>query len=215
MRFSDILFAPSDWAFENLRKMGHHKKAINVGANTGLEAVSYAANQAGQQSLPRKPYVVVTIHRVETIYSRSRLMMVVALIERIARERQILFILHEPTRRQLKRFGLLSRIEQFSTVETLPLQVYGTFINLVSEADYVVTDGGSIQEECYYLQIPCMIIRSNTERIEGLGENVFLADFDQNQIDRFFTILPTLKCSQLKPDLRPSDIIVDQLLAWA
>lgn len=215
MYFSNILFAPSDWAFKNLREMGYYKKATNIGANTSIEAVSFAVNRAREQDLPRKPYVIFTIHRVETIYSRLRLMMVIKLIERIARERMVLFLLHEPTRRQLKRFDLLSKVERLTSVETLPLQPYIKFVNLLAGAEYVVTDGGSIQEECYYLNKPCMIIRSNTERIEGLGENVFLADFDEKQIDRFFEILPTLKRKKTNDNFRPSDVIIDHIFPWA
>lgn len=215
MHFSDILFAPSDWAYNNLLKMGYHRKAINVGANTGMESVFFVLNKTRKQCLQQKPYVIVTIHRVETIYSPSRLMMVAAIIERIARNRRVLFILHEPTRQQLERLDLLLKIKQLYSVEILPIQPYVTFINLISEAEYIVTDGGSIQEECYYLNKPCMVLRSNTERIEGLGENIFHAQFDKSQINRFFDILPTLKRKKINDELSPSGIIIEHLLPWS
>ena len=214
MRFSDLLFAPSEWAFENLRKMDFHNKAINVGANTGKETVEYAVKRLGETKRPSSPYVVVTIHRVETIYSRFRLMMVVDLVERIARERKVIFVLHEPTRRQFLRFDLLSKIRQIERVELSPLLPYMEFLGLVAGSDYVVTDGGSIQEECYHLNKPCMIVRSKTERLEGLGENALLTAFDQYKIERFFKILPALKRKEFNEDMRPSDVIVDHLLQW-
>jgi len=215
MHFSDLLFAPSKWAFENLCKMGYYTKAVNVGANTGIEAIFYALSQAKGKHGPDEPYVVVTIHRVETIYSGLRLKMIADLIERIASKRKVLFVMHEPTRQQLLRFGLLSKIKQLESVELLPLLPYMEFIGLVGGSDFVITDGGSIQEECYYLNKPCMIMRTKTERIEGLGENSFLVEFDQHLIDRFFRILPTLKRKKFKEALNPSDVIVDQLLPWA
>jgi len=211
--FSDILFSPSDWAFDNLCKMGYHNKAVNVVANTGMEAFTFAFQQAGAEHSFGKPYGVVTIHRAETIFSYSRLMAVIAIVERIARNYRVLFVMHEPTRRQLRRFDLLKRIQRFNMVETLPLQQYVPFITLLSEAEFVITDGGSIQEECYYLNKPCMILRSHTERMEGLGENIVLAEFDPNQIERFLEALPRLRRQEVNLDVRPSDVIVDYLLA--
>jgi len=140
-------------------------------------------------------------------------MAVIAIVERIARNYRVLFVMHEPTRRQLRRFDLLKRIQRFNMVETLPLQQYVPFITLLSEAEFVITDGGSIQEECYYLNKPCMILRSHTERMEGLGENIVLAEFDPNQIERFLEALPRLRRQEVNLDVRPSDVIVDYLLA--
>jgi len=215
MRHSDLLFAPSVWAFENLCKMGYKGKATNVGGNTGLDAVRYAVKCANGQNRPRERYVIVTTHRVETIYSRSRLTMIVALLERIAREHKVLFVLHEPTRRQLLRFNLYGVLQQNEAIEMLPLQPYLTFVDLMAGAEFVVTDGGSIQEETYFLNVPCLIMRSNTERVEGLGENAFLAEFDPEQIERFFQRLPVLRRQNIVNDLSPSKAIVDHIASWA
>ena len=145
MRYSDLLFAPSEWAFENLRKMGYAGKSVNVGGNTIKDTVQYAIKYINGQNRLSEPYVVATIHRVETIYSRSRLVMIITLLERIARDRRVLFVLHEPTYQQLSRFGLHTRILENEAIEILPLQPYLVFLDLVAGADFVVNDGGSIQ----------------------------------------------------------------------
>jgi UDP-N-acetylglucosamine 2-epimerase (non-hydrolysing) len=215
MRYSDILFAPSDWALENLYRMGYGHKAINAGGNTIIDTIRYARKQAISGQRPSAPYVVATTHRVETIYSRSRMEMIVVLLERIAQDRQALFVLHEPTRQQLSRFGLYTRIMQNPSVEVMPLQPYLEFVNLLAGADFVVTDGGSIQEETYFLGVPCLIMRSKTERVEGLGENAYLAEFDQGQVEHFFRLLPTLHRKVVNDEnLYPSRIIVDHTMCW-
>lgn len=214
MRFSDLLFAPSDWAFENLRKMGYSAKAVNVGGNTGLDAVRYAAKRAQVRQRPERPYVVVTVHRVETIYSRSRLTMIAALVERVAREWNVLFVLHEPTRKQLVRFDLFDGIQQNAAIQTLPLRPYPVFVDLLSGADFVMTDGGSVQEEAHYLNVPCLILRAKTERLEGLGENAYLAAFDPERIEQFMQIFPNLRRRDIDESLHPSGVIVDHLLSW-
>ena len=214
MRFSDLLFAPSGWAYDNLLKMGYGSKSVNIGANTGQDAVSYAINQERFGQRPTQAYVVVTIHRVETIYSRSRLMIVVKLLEHIADEFRVLFVLHEPTYNQLMRFGLNTRIKRIKGIEISQLLPYMEFINLLNGAQYVITDGGSIQEECYYLNKPCMLMRTKTERLEGLNENTFLVGFDQKRIKQFFKILPTLKRKNLNENLKPSTAIADYISQW-
>ena len=212
--WSDLLFAPSDWAFENLKKMGYGTKAINIGANTGEDAIRYALGQPGEGSRPERPYVLAAIHRFETIYSHSRLSMVVEFLERIARERKVIFVLHDPTRQQLHRFGLLPRISEHKGITLSPLLPYLEFVRLLAHADFVMTDGGSIQEECHYLNKPCMVLRSRTERIEGLGENALLTDFDLSQMDRFLQVFSSLKRKNLLADIMPSALIVDHVLRW-
>ncbi|MBN1579255.1 MAG: UDP-N-acetylglucosamine 2-epimerase [Anaerolineae bacterium] len=214
MRYSDLLFAPSKWAFENLRKMGYAAKSTDAGGNTVADIVRYAAERIRGDNRPSGPYIVVTIHRVETIYSRSRLAMIVALLEQIARDRRVIFVLHEPTRKQLSRFGLAARIEQNPAIDMRDLMPYLAFVDLMAGADFVITDGGSIQEETYYLNVPCLIMRSKTEHTEGLGENAYLAEFDRDHIDRFFDVLPELRRRSVDESLHPSRVIVDHLLPW-
>ncbi len=215
MRYSDVLFASSDWGAENLSKMGYAEKTINAGGNTVADAVRYALHSWHGRRRPKRPYVVATTHRVETIYSRLRMTRIVSLLELIGNERHVLFVVHEPTRRQLTRFGLDKRILQHGSIEMLLLQPYFEFIDLLAGADFIVTDGGSIQEESYFLNVPCLIMRTKTERLEGLGQNALLAEFDQTKIDRFLQTFSGLRCIRTNDDLHPSRTIVDHLLRWA
>jgi len=138
--------------------------------------------------------------------------MVVEFLEGIARERKVIFVLHDPTRQQLHRFGLFLRISEHGGIMLSPLVPYLEFVRLLAHADFVVTDGGSIQEECYYLNKACMVLRSTTERVEGLGENAVLTDFDLNQMNRFVQVFSSLKRKNLRADVAPSALIVDHAL---
>ena len=53
---------------------------------------------------------------------------------------------------------------------------YVEFLSLQSHATVVITDSGGIQEETTYLGVPCLTIRSNTERpvTVSLGTNVLV-----------------------------------------
>lgn len=213
MRFSDLLFAPSDSAFQNLVEMGYEGKTVNIGMNTGLDSIRFATRQPCEIILPQHRFGVITIHRVETIFSRSRLLIIMDLISSISKDCEVIFVMHEPTRHQMLRYGLIDQIENRAGVRICSLLPYVEFINLLDRAEFVITDGGSIQEECYYLNKPCMLMRSKTERREGLGENVFISDFDADRIKWFLENYQRLK---RKHDgvtgLSPSEKIVDHLM---
>jgi len=212
MRFSDILFAPSSWAMDNLTRMGYRDKSINAGGNTVIDTIRYARSRQGATDRPVEPYVVVTIHRVETIFSSSRMDTVVTFLEEIARERRVLFVLHEPTLKRLERFHHLGRLQRNDRIDIMPLQPYLKFLDLLAGAEFAVTDGGSIQEECYSLDIPCLIMRAKTERMEGLGENAMLAGFSRERFEDFLKAVPDLKRRGADDEgVSPSGIIVDHL----
>lgn len=95
-------------------------------------------------------------------------------------------VLHPATKKQLQKYGYLSLLSQQPNVELLPRLSFTPFINLVNNAQFVVTDGGSNQEECYYLGKACLIMRKTTERSEGLGHNAYLSMYSDQRV-RFFS----------------------------
>jgi len=121
------------------------------------------------------------------------------------------FVVHQPTKNALTRFKLIDKISSKITVSGL--MEYDAFISLLMHSRCVITDGGSIQEECAYLNKPCLVIRKTTERPDGLGNNAILWGFDERVLDQFLKIL------EKKPDNYgniyeyPSRLIVDELLS--
>lgn len=217
MRYADLLFAPSEWAYKNLMAMkakGRAKgKAINLGQNTNVEAVAYALDQPEVEKPGRtEPYCLITIHRLETIFRKVRLLFVIDLLERISVSRRILFIMHGPTRRVLEKNGLLARLEAIEGLEILPLQAHADFLKILDGAEFAITDGGSIQEESHYLNTPCLIMRSETERMEGMESNVCLAGFDADLIDEFLGDPARYRRGSKTLNAEPSKIILDTLL---
>lgn len=132
-----------------------------------------------------EPYAVVTLHRFENIFSKAAIERVVSIVEYIARHKKLLFILHPPTEKKLGEFRLMDRLKAIPAIELRKRYDYFRFIKLLSAADFVVSDGGSNQEECYYLGKPILLLRKTTERQEGLGENCEVSGYDFDVIDRF------------------------------
>lgn len=97
---------------------------------------------------------------------------------------------------------------KMTRVERLP---YLDFMHLLKRAEFIVTDGGSNQEEMYYMGKPCLILRNRTERIEGLGENIVLGKDKKSVIKNFFKSYKSCIRPTIRVDVPPSKVIADYL----
>ena len=173
MRLSDIIFVPSEWALNNLRKMGLDKKAILISANTSLEATLYSLEKKIDTGLMLDKYCLITVHRIETIFSRTRMEVLLSLIARISQEIPVVFVQHQPTLNQLERFGLQKQLTEIKNIHFFKILSHSHFISLLSKCEFVITDGGSIQEESFYLDKSCLLLRRFTERPEWWSPSAF------------------------------------------
>ena len=217
-RLSDSLYCPGPWALANVAKYGSER--IDTGCNTLADTLALARDPARKQRrrrdhVPHEPYALASLHRYENIFDRKRFEEVVEIVEELAREVRVLFILHPPTERQIDRLGFRERLEDHPGIELRPRYTYFDFVDLLEAARFVVTDGGSIQEESSYLGLPCLLLRRATERREGLGENVVLSGFDRDVIRRFAANPDAVRLPPRAPQKHPSDAIVDSALRWA
>src|SRR5690606_28712422 len=174
-KYADILFCPGELATTVLHNKRVKGKVINTIYNTGRDALSLIL-KAGKPEMPSGSYpVVCTLHRFETITNKKTLSKLVEhVIDLSALLGKTLFLLHEPTKRFLTRFKLLQKLELCENIVIHELLPYNEFMRAVISAQYIITDGGSIQEEAAYLGKSCLILRKNTERADGLGKTAFL-----------------------------------------
>src|SRR5690606_22387415 len=101
------------------------------------------------EHVPESHYGVVTLHRFENFKDHSSAEHIVKSVEQIAAEKKLLFILHKPTEHNLKKHGFYDRIKTNPNIELRPRYSYFPFVQLLLKADFVVSDGGSNQEECF------------------------------------------------------------------
>ena len=156
-------------------------------------------------------FAIVSLHRFETIYKKEKLVQVTHEIQKISKKIKLLFILHPPTRVSLKNNGLYESLESEPGCVLLPRQSFFKFHNLLTKAEFIITDGGSNQEECYYLGTPCLLLRSETERLEGIGENVIISNFNPTIIEDFVLNYNSYRRQPISDIFSPSRFIVDQL----
>ena len=211
-RLSHLLLCPGEWAVRNVSHLG--RDTVDTGANTLVDTVSLAlGNVRRRDHVPVGEYAVASIHRYENIFRREAFGRLVQAVELLAVGRKVLFVLHPPTERQLRRYGLDVRLRANSMVELRPRYAYFDFLTLIENAQFIATDGGSIQEETSYLGVPCLLLRRSTERQEGLGANVCLSGLEPDIIREFAGTFERWRRSPRVPSVRPSDRIIDALVA--
>ncbi len=173
--FSDILFAPSEIAAKNLRGRKHVYQVGNTIVDSILLSIKLAERR-GYKS-PKGKYALMTIHRYENIKNEKRL----AKIVEILRHSPITtyWPMHDNTRKQLEKFGLMEKVKKMKHVRITRLKTYVEFSLWLKNAKFLITDGGSIQEESLTLKKPCILLRKRTERVAGLYTGInFLTGLD-------------------------------------
>ena len=207
-------YCPGLWACSNLSR--YPIKSVNTGTNTLSDALRLAlASGRAAGDLPEKPYAVVSIHRFENLYKKDRITRIVSLVEELAAQLRVVFVLHPATRKRLDDLGALARLENNQSVELRPRMTYVPFVALAASARFVITDGGSNQEELSYLGVPTLLMRKATERQEGLGKNVVLSRYSEARIAEFLAVaLSDERETSPEPqttESSPSAVIVDHL----
>lgn len=206
---SDIYFCADDWAVANLKRYKGLK--VNMGANTMLDGVRYALSHpsAKQFDFQASAYAVVSIHRFENIFTARFTRVILPLLKHLSAAQQLVITLHPTTRERLIALGLYDELNSARNITIHERFGFVDWINVCSRAQFVVTDGGSNQEELSYLGIPTLLFRYETERREGLGENVVISRFDRNIIDDFTSRLEQFRKQPLLGEAQPSERIIE------
>lgn len=212
----DLYFCQDETSAANVRKFYRYKDIIITNYNTIIDAI-HLARQQTESFVPaseHEKYGIVTIHRFETISNPAALADLVELLIDISKIITLRFILHPPTNEALKKHGLLSRLQQTDNIDLIPRLSFFEFSRQLAGCSFIISDGGSNQEESYYLGIPCLLMRNETERQEGIGENAVLSRFDRQTIEEFIRNHERYRREPVKPAISPSRKIVDHIVSY-
>lgn len=213
-RLSDIAFCPGDWAYENMRK--YNLTRINTGENTLMDSLKLAlkAENCKESDEEKNGYAVVSIHRFENIFFKKKLLKILTIIEEVIEKSncKIVFVLHPATRERLNKYGFMKRLEENEKIDIKPRMGYMDFVCLFKNSRFVISDGGSNQEELSYLGIATVLLRKTTERQEGKGETVLISNYDRDRIISYIENLDKRREARIYKDVSsPSKTIVDYL----
>ncbi len=169
---SDLLFCPTDTAMENLRKEGLGDKAIWTGdvmLDASLEYRRIAESRGGRlaETWNAGAFALATVHRAENTDDPNRLRDIVAALEAIAKDVcPVVWPIHPRTRKCLKEWGL-----EINGVTCIDPVSYLDMLLLEGRARFILTDSGGVQKEAYFLKVPCITLRDETEWVETLANH--------------------------------------------
>lgn len=176
---STILLPYTERSKENLVSEGIERERIFVTGNPIKEVLDIFAEQINESQALEKfkvrafDYFLVTLHRSENVDKIERLQKILAAFEQIVEkfDKTMLISVHPRTAEKLEKFGLKIRSEKIKLLEPLG---FFDFVKLEKNALTVLTDSGTVQEECAIFGVPNVTVRDVTERPETIecGSNI-------------------------------------------
>ncbi len=203
---STVLLCPSEIAVKNLRKEGFTEIAcegklippdiqlstyrvdlssplvFNVGDvmyDVLLHALSVAESKSRileTLQLTPKSYALMTIHRAENTDNPVKLDELFKYVNNVASLSEIIFPVHPRTKKTLDEL----KVASYGKIRMIEPVGYFDMIWLLKNSAIVFTDSGGLQKEAYWLEIPCVTLREETEWVETVesGCNVLYKEYD-------------------------------------
>jgi UDP-N-acetylglucosamine 2-epimerase (non-hydrolysing) len=195
---SSILLPYTNRSCENLLSEGISKSRIYVTGNPIYEVIKSNLKKIklskilNELKLKNSSYFLLTLHRQENVDNPKQLLKFINLLKIIIKKysnKNIIWPIHPRTKKLLVdlKISLDERI-----FLTKPLNFFD-FIKLEENSFCVLTDSGTVQEECSILKVPCIILRNSTERQETLESGAVLINYD-NEFTIFKNIQLSIEC---------------------
>lgn len=208
-----IHFAPGEQASNNLKKA--RGIVIDTKYNTILDSLAISEKMPiiteNLQSILIKEYFVFVMHRQENLMNREFVKEIIEKIIEVSKERKCVLILHQITENTFAEMGILKLLKGNDNFILLSRVDYFDFMKLLNSAQFVITDGGSNQEELHYMGKPCLIMRKATEREEGIGENAQIYQGNTEQIMKFNDYYKEWRRTKVVAKISPSKMIADYI----
>ncbi|TXH60681.1 MAG: UDP-N-acetylglucosamine 2-epimerase (non-hydrolyzing) [Thiothrix sp.] len=195
---STLLFAPSFTAMKHLADEGIPIKYCHQVGDVMYDAALLFGERAKQQStvlqrlkLTAGKYILTTIHRAENTNNLHRLQNIVKSLNEVSQTLPIIWPVHPRTHNLLQQQGLYTLLGK--NVHVIEPVGYLDMVMLEQHAAVIATDSGGVQKEAFFYQIPCVILRDETEWIElvDAGWNHIVPPTDTDNITH--TLLATIQ----------------------
>jgi UDP-N-acetylglucosamine 2-epimerase (non-hydrolysing) len=174
---STVLMPYTHRSAENLTREGIERHRVFVTGNPIKEVLDRYADQIALSEAPERleleprRYMLATVHRAETVDEEPRLRSLATAFERIADDygMPIVCSLHPRTADRMRDFGV-----SMDRVRFVEPQGLFDFVALEQAAFCVLSDSGTVQEECCIFGVPTVTLRDVTERPETIecGSNI-------------------------------------------
>lgn len=204
--------APDLFAKNNLTNEGINQNVYVTEGNTVIDSLDLVINQSHGEDIPTKPYALVNVHRFENLNSKHNWNLILNTIIETSRQLPVVFVLMPNTEAKIESDPELKNILLSNNIKLVKRIPFSKFVHLLNQSEFVLTDGGTNQEECFHIGKPCLILRTHTERTEGIGKCCVLSGLDVGVINNFLVDPNKFKNENFKKTLRPTDIVFESLL---
>lgn len=167
---ADMLLCPNVTAVSNLAGEGI-TKGVHLVGDLMMDALRHFSGIATSKShvletlgVTAKDYFLATVHRAENTDDHERLANILAALSGI--ERTVVFPMHPRTKHRMTECGLENALGD-NVIVIDPIG-YLDMINLEQNAVAILTDSGGVQKEAFWLRVPCITLRDETEWVETI-----------------------------------------------
>ena len=120
-------------------------------------------------------YCLLTLHRAESTNNIEQLEEIIVFVNDVSGGKDVIFPIHPRTKNIYEN----TKIKFTENVKVIDPIDYFDMLQLLKESSLVLTDSGGLQKEAYWLEIPCITLRKETEWVETVksGWNVLYKDY--------------------------------------
>jgi UDP-GlcNAc3NAcA epimerase len=217
---SNILFAPTSTAIYNLEREGITANVVLSG-DVMYDAILEHQKVAQEKStilerlkLKSGEYLLATVHRPGNTDIKANLDNILTAF--IKSEQRIVFPMHPRTQRLLMEHGLKDKVARAGKLTIINPVGYLDMLMLEKHARKILTDSGGIQKEAYFLKVPCITLRSETEWTETVeqGWNILTDAVPDKILDAIAHFVPRKEPANFFGDGRAAIKIVRYLVEW-
>jgi UDP-N-acetylglucosamine 2-epimerase (non-hydrolysing) len=170
---SDVLMPYTERSRRNLLREGFPQNRVYAIGNPINEVICHYEQEIARSrilerlDLETRGYFLVSMHRAENVDVEKRLAQLAQSIDAVQREYKLPVVcsLHPHTRKRMEQFDVVVHNEEIKFLEPFG---FFDFITLEKNALCVLTDSGTVQEECCIFHVPTVTTRDTTERQETL-----------------------------------------------
>ncbi|MCK4823011.1 UDP-N-acetyl glucosamine 2-epimerase [bacterium] len=159
-------------------------RVVNVG-DVMYDVLLYALDIAERRSrileqlmLTKRSYYLLTVHRAENTDNQQRFEEIIKFINDVSAGKIVVFPMHPRT----TKIYVNSNTKFADNIKIIEPVGYFDILMLIKNCALVMTDSGGMQKEAYWLAVPCITLREETEWVETVesGCNVFYKNYNDS-----------------------------------
>ena len=147
---------------------------------TTQEIAEKKSNIIDKLGLHEKEFGILTIHRPENTDNPEKFKEIVSFVNNVVGDKKIFFPMHPRTKKICDDINCTFA----DNIKIIDPVSYFDLIMLLKNSNLLLTDSGGMQKESYWLRVPCITLREETEWIETLesGWNILYRDYSGSHI---------------------------------